>query len=250
MDKSTICAKKLFVTNKEVKPDDNAGLDPVLSNDVYLQAPQNKNGVRIGDFLIYGEFASPSVAKGVSKNEIQGIVVGFNGDKPEVADIQHIFRSISIDNQYNSLLNKHISDISEAMQDMDGYENTKAWKQTCEGDTNRYEAYNAVVKLSENHYIPALGEMELVWSNLIYIAAGCSIADITCPFTMEGWYWTSTERSQDRCWGSCLRCDGADRGWRYKGDHGRVVPFVASAHEKNKLTWIHRLCNCLRKSPK
>lgn len=226
VDKSTICAKKLFVTDREVKPDDNAGLDPVLSNDTYLQAPQNKNGVKIGDFLIYGEFVSPSVAEGVSKNEIQGIVVGFNGDKPKVADIQNLMDSISIDNDWDSKLDGYIIDSEEAIKDMDGYKHTKSWKETCGNNPERYEAYNAVAKLNENHYIPALGEMELVWKNLIYIAAACSIAHIACPFIMER-YWTSTELTQCYSWYSNLREGGAGRGWHSKVCHFRIVPFVA-----------------------
>lgn len=231
IDKSTICAKKLFITDKKVRPKDCAGLDPEVSEAIYKVAPE-KNGVRIGDFLVYGEFVKPSVAKGVSNKEIQGVVVGFNGNEPEVADIQHILKSISIDNRYNSKLHKNIPEEKDAKVDMNGYEHFKAWKETCENDSSRYEAYHAVNKLSENHYIPALGEMELVWSNLSYIAAGCSLANVTCPFTMEGLYWTSTEISKVRSWLSGLGSVGAMAGCNYKCGHCRLVPFVASANMK------------------
>lgn len=253
IDKSTICAKKLFVTDKEVKPEDCAGMDEEIASAVYSESPKNNEGVAIGSFLVFNDFVGPAVAASCSKKNIQGIVVGFNGNEPVVADIQNLMESISIDNDWNSKLDKHIPDTEEAMKDMDGYNHTKSWKETCENNPKRYEAYNAVAKLSENHYIPALGEMELVWKNLIYIAAACSLAHVACPFTMGRWYWTSTEDSQRGSWYSRLGSDGAGRFWNYKGYHNRMVPFVASANMKKKkckLTWIQRLCNSLRKSPK
>lgn len=252
IDKSTICAKKLFVTNKEVKPEDCAGMDEEIASAVYSESPKNNEGVAIGSFLVFNYFVGPAVAASCSKKNIQGIVVGFNGNEPVVADIQNLMKSISIDNDWNSKLDKHISNTEEAIKDMDGYKHTKSWKETCENNPKRYEAYNVVAKLSENHYIPALGEMELVWKNLIYIAAACSIAHVACPFTMGRWYWTSTECSQRYSWSSDLSSDGALRFWARRDDRGRVVPFVASANlrKKSKLTWIQHLCNFLSKSHK
>lgn len=252
IDKSTVCAKKLFVTDKEVKPEDCAGMDEEIASAVYSESPKNNEGVAIGSFLVFNDFVGPAVAASCSKKDIQGIVVGFNGNEPVVADIQNLMESISIDNDWDSKLDKYIPDTGEAMKDMDGYKHTKSWKETCENNPKRYEAYNAVAKLSENHYIPALGEMELFWKNLIYIAAACSLANVACPFTMGRWYSTSTEHSQLSSWYSFLSSDGACRDWNSKDGYGRVVPFVASANlrKKSKLTWIQRLCNSLRKSPK
>lgn len=234
IDKSTVCAKKLFVTNNEVKPEDCAGMDKETASAVYSESPKNHEGVTIGSFLVFNDFVSPAVAASCSKKNIQGIVVGFNGNEPVIADIQNQMERISIDNSYDSKLHKHIHDNTEAMQDMDGYEHTKAWEKTCKNNPKRYEAYHAVTKLSENHYIPALGEMELVWKNLIYIAAACSIAHVTCPFTMGRWYWTSTELSKYRSWGSGLRNYGTGEYWLCKNDHFRLVPFVASANLRKK----------------
>lgn len=238
IDKSTICAKKLFVTNKEVKPEDCAGLDEKIASAVYSESPKNNEGVAIGSFLVFNDFVGPAVAASYSKKNIQGIVVGFNGNEPVVADIQNLMESISIDIRYDSKLHKHIPDAKEAMQDMDGYEHTKAWKEICKDDPGRYKAYHAVTKLSENHYIPALGEMELVWKNLIYIAAACSLAHVACPFTMSSWCWTSTEHSQRCSWNSYLYTGGARWGWGNKYCHRSLVPFVASANlrKKSKLT--------------
>lgn len=235
IDKSTICAKKLFVTDKEVKPEDCAGMDEEIASAVYSEPPKNNEGVAIGSFLVFNDFVGPAVAASCSKKNIQGIVVGFNGNEPVVADIQNLMESISIDNGWNSKIDKHIPDTEKAIKDMDGYNHTKSWKKTCKNNPKRYEAYNAVAKLGENHYIPALGEMELVWKNLIYIAAACSLAHVVCPFTMGGWYWTSTEFSQYRSWGSCLNSDGAFRYWYDKYYHSRTVPFVASANLRKKV---------------
>lgn len=238
IDKLTICAKKLFVTDKEVKPKDCAGMDEEIAFAAYSEAPSNSKGVKIGSFFVFGDFVSPAVAASCSKKNIQGIVVGFNGNEPVVADIQNLMESISIDNDLKSKLDKYIPDIEEAMKDMDGYNHTKSWKETYENNPKRYEAYNAVAKLSENHYIPALGEMELVWKNLIYIAAACSLAHVACPFTIGRWYWTSTEYSQDCSWCSDLSNYGANRCLNDKNYYGSLVPFVVSANlrKKSKLT--------------
>lgn len=234
VDKSTICAKKLYITDKEVKPEDCAGLDEEIATSVYSEAPTNNEGVKIGSFSVFGDFVSPSIAVSVSKKDIKGIVVGFNGDEPVVADIQNLLECVYIDSNYNSKFHQHFPYKEDAMKDMNGYEHTKAWKETCEGDSHRYKAYDAVTKLGEHYYIPALGEMELVWANLIYIATGCSIAHIICPFTMQGWYWTSTEFSQSCSWYSGLYSYGTDRYWDSKHLQFSVVPFVASAHLKKK----------------
>lgn len=234
IDKSTICAKKLFVTDKEVKPKDCAGMDKEIASAVYSEVPSNSKGVKIGSFFVFGDFVGPAVAASCSKKNIQGIVVGFNGNEPVVADIQNLIKSISIDNDLKSKLDKYIPNIEEAMKDMDGYNHIKPWKETYENNSKRYEAYNAVAKLSENHYIPALGEMELVWNNLIYIAAACSLAHVACPFTIGRWYWTSTEYSQDRSWCSDLGSYGARRYLNDKNYYGSLVPFVVSANLRKK----------------
>ena len=238
IDKSTICAKKLFVTDKEVKPENYAGMDEEIASAVYSEAPSNSKGVKIGSFFVFGNFVGPTIAASYSKKNIQGIVVGFNGNEPVVADIQNLMENISIDNDWESKLDKHIPDIEEAIKDMDGYNHTKSWKETCENNPKRYEAYNAVATLSENHYIPALGEMLLVWKNLIYIAASCSLTCIACLFTMGRWYWTSTERSQLHSWLSYLSSDGAGSNWHRKNGYYTIVPFVASTNlrKKSKLT--------------
>lgn len=251
IDKSTICAKKLFVTDKEVKPEDCAGMDEEIASAVYSESPKNNEGVTIGSFFVFNDFVSPTIAASCAKKDIQGIVVGCNGNEPVVADIQNLMDSISIDNSFCSRIHKHIPDAKGAMQDMNGYKHTKAWEEIYEGNPRRYEAYHAVTKLSENHYIPALGEMELVWKNLTYIAAACSIAHVVCPFTIGRWYWTSTESSWGGSWRSGLGISGAGRSWFYKDYRCRMVPFIAFANlRKSKLTWIQRLCNSLMKSPK
>lgn len=81
LDKSTICAKKLFVTNKEVKPEDCAGMDEEIASAFYSESPKNNEGVAIGSFLVFNDFIGPAVAASCSKKDIQGIVVGFNGNE-------------------------------------------------------------------------------------------------------------------------------------------------------------------------
>ena len=234
IDKSTICAKKLFITDKEIDRESFNGLDEDIARSVYDNAPCN-NGIKIGDFLVYDDYVRPFVAAGSPKNTIKGIVIGFNGSKPLVADFQNITLAV-IDRECSSRLHKYVPNRTDAMNDMDGYEHFQEWKNVADiEDKNRYSAYHAIKKLGDEYYIPALGEMEMLWHNLICIAASLSIAHLYCPFTMQGWYWTSTECSQRSSWGSSLRCKGGRRVWDGKFCQGRVVPFVASAKKKKMI---------------
>lgn len=240
-DNCTIAARKLFITDKIVESKDCAGLDLTVSKALYDAALKN-NGITVGDFLVHGEYIKPYAAKEIPKIEIQGIVVGFNGDIPEVADIQNLMKNISIDTNGSSKLDKCIPERDEAIKDMDGYEHFKAWKQICKEDLLRYEAYRVVSSLSENHYIPAFGEMELIWFNLLYIAAGCSLAGVNCPFARNEWYWTSTEAAKRSNWASRISnyYGGADntiseKDYFIKHDCRRIVPFIASDSMKEKV---------------
>lgn len=242
IDKSTICAKKIFVTNVEVTAKDFTGLDQEIAESVYAEAPC-KNGIRIGDVI-------------KENQQVKGVVVGFNGFEPLIADFQHIVEAV-MDFRYNSTLHKLFSDEKEAMQDMDGQGHMEAWEKVCKDDPMRFEAYHKVKALGDSHYIPALGEMGLLWKNLIYIAAGLSLAGFSCPFNMSGWYWTSTEYSLRRSWSSYLGSFGACRDWGCKGCQDSIVPFIASAtgqkvvqvakKKMSRLAWIIHRTGFLRR---
>lgn len=233
IDNATVCAKKLRLTDKRIKEGDNVTMDPILAQQSYDNAPQNK-GIKIGSFLVHGQFVSPTVAAGAPKSEIKGIVVGFYKDRPLIADILNVKDDISFDTKYDSCLDRHVSSGSEAVKDMAGEKHMEAWKKHMEklspSEISRFEVYTNTRMLGEDHYVPALGEMEEMWRNILYIAAACSLAHIVCPLTPGVWFWTSTEGSEGRCWCSYLYSDGPTRDWDVKCYRLSVVSFVPSAN--------------------
>lgn len=240
VDHTTVCARKLVVLSKPIEAtSDKATLDPIMAEMLYHVAT-SYNGVKIGDFIVTDEnneevYCAPTEVPNVPKNKIKGMVVGFNGRKPLIADIFHILEDVVIDARYNSKLDTFISEGDKAEKDMDGLNHTKAWKSQCAQDKNRFEAYNKLVaERGEDYYIPALGEMKQLLDNVIYIAAACSLAGMYCPIYMNRSFWTSTEYSQGCCWYCGIGAGGWGRDWCYKNCHNSLVPFYASAPVKKK----------------
>lgn len=241
IDKNTTCAKKIFVTDIEVTEKDFTGLDQEIAESVYAEAPC-KNGIRIGDVI-------------KENQQVKGVVIGFNGFKPLIADFRHIV-SADVDYKCNSTLHMHLR-IEKAMHDMNGQGHMEAWEKVCKDNPARFTAYHKVKALGDSYYIPALGEMELLWKNLIYIAAGLSLAGFSCPFNMSGCYWTSTEYSLQRNYSSTLDCNGAQRTIFYKYGIHQIIPFTVSVtgqkvvqaakKKMSRLEWITRRNGFLRR---
>lgn len=233
-DHTTLCARKLVVKSKPVSSDEFYGLDEVLSEMLYDSA-EEKNGIKVGDFFYKDgnneSFVAPAQVPNLPKDKIKGMVVGFDGDEPLIADVTHIFHDVQIDDRYNSKLDEFFNDRSKAKKDMNGYKHTKAWKSKCQGES-RFGAYAIIEKLGEDYYIPALGEMETLLENILYVAAACSLAGVSLPITMGKSFWTSTEFSQCHSWRCGIRDFGVGGGWDYKYCHLRVAPFIASAKKK------------------
>lgn len=202
IDGCTVCAEKLFVTSNKVEGPTCMDVD--LAREILADVP-TVEGVTIGEF---------------TSNDY--IVVGFyqNG-KPMIADIANMIQNVAIDREYDSKIDKYYS-YDEAAKDFNGVAH---FKNHPKGD--RYEAYNAVVKLSPKHYIPACGEMRTLLSNIIYIVASCALKNIPISISMEGWYWTSSEDSLGGSWYCYIDSGGVRQYWGDKDYRCRVVPFVA-----------------------
>ena len=232
LEGTTVCARKLFVTDQEVTADSFTGMDEVLALKLYSNAP-SFNGIKVGHFLVKcpdgGKmFVSPMWVNDKAPDIIIGIVVGFTPEnKPIIASHKHYLESTSIDNCYDYLLNDKYLSREEACKDFNGYKNFKGWKKVCEGHPTRFEAYAQVTAFGEEYYVPALGEMECMLENIKYVAAGYTLASRNCPVSMTGWYWTSSEHSAYSSWCCYIYSGGVCRDWYSKGDHRRVVPFVA-----------------------
>lgn len=203
IDGCTVCAEKLFVTSKEVT--EPACMDINLAREILTEVPAEEGHT-------VGEFTSDDC-----------IVVGFYPDgRPMIADIANMIQKVALDREYELRNIDQYYSYDGAARDFDGVAH---FKNHPKGD--RYEAYNAVVKLSPKHYIPACGEMRTLLSNILYIAASCAIKEMPISISMEGWYWTSSEYSSYGSWGCCIDLKGVYQDWGDKYYRVRVVPFVA-----------------------
>ena len=86
----------------------------------------------------------------------------------------------------------------QAIYDLDGYQNTQVVRQY--GNSDSYPAFYAV-DFDNGWYLPALGQLNYLYGNLVEVNAGLEVAGGT-PFHMNGtWnYWSSTEYSGYRAW--------------------------------------------------
>lgn len=202
VDGCTVCAEKLFVTSREVT--EPACMDINLAREILTEVP-TQDGHTIGEF-------TPDDC----------MVVGFYPDgRPMIADIANMIKDVAIDIGYDSKIDQYYH-YDRAARDFDGVAHFKNHPKE-----DRYEAYNAVVKLGPKHYIPACGEMKTLLSNILYIAASCAIREIPVSISMGDLYWTSSEFSFDGSWSCGIDQWGVRQGWIGKDCRSKIVPFVA-----------------------
>ena len=113
------------------------------------------------------------------------------------------------DTDYNGYIDNYL----DAAADWDGKANTEHLKQI---------GLNKNIALSDNEYIPALGEMLFVFLNRKAVNQALEAVGGT---TIDGvWYWTSTEYSATNAWGLYLNCGGVSYSAKASGtDRVRAV---------------------------
>lgn len=84
----------------------------------------------------------------------------------------------------------------QAIYDLDGYQNTQVVRQY----GTDYPAFYAV-DFDNGWYLPAIGQLNYLYGNLVEVNAGLEVAGGT-PFEMDGhWkYWSSTEFTGSYAW--------------------------------------------------
>lgn len=120
----------------------------------------------------------------------------------------------SIDTPLGNYTNKR-----QAIYDLDGYQNTQVIRQY----GTDYPAFYAV-DFENGWYLPAIGQLNYLYGNLIEVNAGLEVAGGT-PFEMDGdWrYGSSTEYSSKYAWGLYSTGELSDVfGNRYKDRSRRV----------------------------
>jgi len=99
----------------------------------------------------------------------------------------------------------------QAIYDLDGFENTRIVREY----SSDFGAFN-VVDFESGWYLPAIGQLNYLYGNLVEVNASLLVAGGTAFNSNQ--YWSSTESSQDGAWfltssGELLNYDAHSNGW-------------------------------------
>lgn len=225
IDGTEIAARSMIITDIDWNKEDNK-VSESLFEEILENAPE-VNNIKVGDYLLEdGDYTRPR--KGLSKNDIVGIVVGFVEGEPLIAALDEFARAFDAPN--NSQFGEYYTNNKDVVQQFNGKDITDKYK---EGKREaRFEAFETCLKYrsdkDEEWYYGAAGEVATMINNCIYINAAHHITGLGFTITHGGWYSSCSEFSLHSSWGCCLNGGEVCCGWDYKGDRYRVVPFLAS----------------------
>ena len=83
----------------------------------------------------------------------------------------------------------------QAIYDLDGYENTRIVRENCTSSPAFY-----AVDFANGWYVPALGQLNYLYGNLVEVNASLQVAGGSVFPTSEWRYWSSTEYSSNYAW--------------------------------------------------
>ena len=83
----------------------------------------------------------------------------------------------------------------QAIYDLDGYENTRIVRENCTSSPAFY-----AVDFANGWYVPALGQLNYLYGNLVEVNASLQVAGGSVFPTSEWRYWSSTEYSSNDAW--------------------------------------------------
>ena len=184
-----------------------------------LENASEVNGIRIADYLLEnGEFVKPR--KGLSEDEVVGIVVGFHNENPIIASLK-FFTSV-FDRKYNSTFGDSYYIAKEAKKAFDGQIITRKYKNGKRED--RFEAFEACLNYRKNKneewYLGAVGEVATMLNNWVYLNAAHRITKFGTIINHWDCYTTCSERDCYCSWYCQLvRTIDPDCFWYDKGNH-------------------------------
>ena len=224
-----VAARSMIITDINWDNGDNK-VSEIIFDEILENAPE-VNGVRIGDYLLEnGNYTRPR--KGLSKDNVVGIVAGFHEGKPLIIALKYFI--CAYDRLNNSRIEEHYNMSKDAIKAFNGRSITKKYK---EGSRCYiFEAFEACINYrkdkDEEWYFGAAGEVATMINNCIYLNAAHQITGL--GFIIGGeWYKSCSECTYEdsfdcRLYDSRLFCD-----WRYKCKKGIIIPFLASKDFKN-----------------
>ena len=219
-----IAARSMIITDIDWDNGDNK-VPSSIFEEILENAPE-VNGVRIGDYLLEnGGYTRPR--KGLSEDEVVGIVAGFHEGEPIIAALT-FFVGAYADRIYGSKFGEYYNINKDAIKAFNGISITKRYRDGFKAD--RFEAFEACINYrndkDEKWYLGAAGEVATMLDNCIYLNAAHHITSL--GFLMGGeWYNSCTEGGRDYYWGCYLDNGKVRCRWYYKDDKNKIVPFLS-----------------------
>ena len=191
--------KKVYEDIKDIdwNNDDDKASESIFEE--ILENASDVNGIRIADYLLEnGEFTKPH--KGLSEDEVVGIVVGFHNENPIIASLK--FFTGVFDRKYNSTFGDSYYISKEAKKAFDGQIITHKYKNGKRED--RFEAFEACLNYRKNKnedwYLGAVGEVATMLNNWVYINAAHRITGLGTIINHGDCYTTCSERDSTCSW--------------------------------------------------
>lgn len=223
-----IAARSMIITDVDWDKGDNR-VSECLFEDILKNAPE-LNGLRIGDYLLEnGEFTRPR--KGLSEDEVVGIVAGFHEGEPIIAALT--FFDGAFDKLSNSRFGRFYpcDDNDNVIKRFNGRRITEEYRATILGKRNdRFEAFEACINYRKDKgdewYFGTAGEVATMLDNCIYLNAAHHITELGFLIGNE-WYNSCSENSYEYSWDCCFPCNRVSCFFGYKNCNRRTVPFLS-----------------------
>ena len=219
-----IAARSMIITDVDWDNGDNKVSDCIFE-EILENAPE-VNGVRIGDYLLEnGGYTRPR--KGLSENEVVGIVAGFHEGEPIIAALT-FFVGAYADRIYGSKFGEYYNINKDAIKAFNGISITKRYRDGFKAD--RFEAFEACINYrkdkDEEWYLGAAGEVATMLYNCIYFNAAHHITGLGFLIGNE-WYNTCSEKNCEYSWRCSVPCNRVSCYSGYKRCQRRTVPFLS-----------------------
>ena len=223
-----IAARSMIITDVDWDKGDNR-VSECLFEDILENAPE-LNGLKIGDYLLEnGGFTRPR--KGLSEDEVVGIVAGFHEGEPIIAALT--FFDGTFDKLSNSRFGRFYpcDDNDVVIKRFNGRRITEEYRATRLGKRNdRFEAFEACINYRKDKgdewYFGTAGEVATMLDNCIYLNAAHHITELGFLIGNE-WYNSCSENSYEYSWDCCFPCNRVSCFFGYKDYSRRTVPFLS-----------------------
>ena len=218
-----IAARSMIITDVDWDNGDNRVSDSIFEE--ILENALEVNGVRIGDYLLKnGEYTRPR--KGLSEDDVVGIVAGFHEGEPIIAAITYFVGAF--DKLSNSSFGYFYPYDNDAIKRFNGRYVTEEYRVDRRND--RFEAFEACINYrkdkGEKWYFGTAGEVATMLDNCIYLNAAHHITRLGFLIGNE-WYNSCSENSCEYSWNCCLPCNRVSCFFGYKDCNRRTVPFLS-----------------------